>query len=261
MKTAMLICILFISGTGLLARTGYGTSAPVINDTVDPALSLTAPNGGEIWYIGDTRDIIWTATDTNILESGVNIWYSLTGGTDSTSIAGNTLNDGSHPWVLPAVQSYNARVRISVSDSFGNQSQAFSASPFSITYVPPRPPENVAVNASNNVDAVIAWDAVTQTIPPYNSPITPDGYIILYNETPYEDDQFYYFLGRSYTTTYTHHDVAEFRDQMYYKVLAYKNYRGDVDNVIQAALANPEARISLAELKAALRGYPVGGDQ
>jgi hypothetical protein len=109
------------------------------------------------------------------------------------------------------------------------------------------------------IDAVITWQPVTQNI--YHSPLTPDGYIVLYNETPYEDDQYYYFLGRSYTTTYTHQDVAEFRDQMFYKVLAYKNYRGDVDNIIQAALANPDAKISLAELKAALRSYTVGGDK
>ncbi|MBP7117538.1 MAG: hypothetical protein KBB33_04295 [Candidatus Cloacimonetes bacterium] len=47
MKTAMLFCILFMFGSGLMALTGYGTTAPVINDTVDPTLSITAPNGGE----------------------------------------------------------------------------------------------------------------------------------------------------------------------------------------------------------------------
>jgi len=257
MKTAMLFCILFMFGSGLMALTGYGTTALVINDTVDPSLSILAPNGGEAWYIGDTRDIIWTVSDTNILSNSVNIWYSLNGGTDYTSIIENTLNDGIYPWALPSVQSYNARVRIKVSDSYGNYSQL--ASPFTITYVPPQTPQGVAVNTANGLDAVITWQPVTQNI--YNSPLTPDGYIVLYNETPYEDDQYYYFLGRSYTTAYTHHDVAEFRNQMFYKVLAYKNYRGDVDNVIQAALANPDAKISLAELKAALRSYTVGGDK
>ena len=43
MKTAMLFCILFMFGSGLMALTGYGTTAPVINDTVDPTLSITAP--------------------------------------------------------------------------------------------------------------------------------------------------------------------------------------------------------------------------
>ncbi len=260
MKTAILIGILFIFGSGLLALSGFGTSLPVINDTVDPTLSIISPNGGEAWYIGDTRDITWSATDTNILSNSVNIWYTLNV-TDSTSIIENTLNDGIHPWALPSVQSYNARVRIKVSDSFGNFAQEASAGPFSITYVPPAEPQGVTVNIVNSVDALITWQAVTHTIPPYNTPITPDGYIVLYNETPFEDDQFYYFLGRSYTTTYTHHDVAEFRTQMFYKVLAYKNYRGDVDNLLQSVLANPEAKLSLAELKAALHGYSVGGEK
>lgn len=48
MKTAMLLCILFMFGSGLMALTGYGTSAPVINDTVDPTLSITAPNGAPV---------------------------------------------------------------------------------------------------------------------------------------------------------------------------------------------------------------------
>lgn len=189
----------------------------------------------------------------------MNIWYSLNGGTDYQVIIENTLNDGIHPWALPSVQSYNAKVRIKVSDSYGNFTQLASASPFSITYVPPLPPDGVAVNTSNGIDAVITWQPVTENL--YHSPLTPDGYIVLYNETPYEDDQFYYFLGRSYTTTFTHHDVAEFRNQMFYRVVAYKNYRGDVDNVLQPAIDNPELKLSLAEIKAALRSYSGGGDK
>jgi len=81
------------------------------------------------------------------------------------------------------------------------------------------------VDISNGIDAVLNWNPVTHNI--YSTPLTPDGYLILYNETPYEDDHYYYFLGRSYTTSYTHHDVAEFRDQMYYRIKAYKNYRAD----------------------------------
>ncbi|MDD2332127.1 MAG: hypothetical protein PHI68_05690 [Candidatus Cloacimonetes bacterium] len=165
MKTAVLLCILFMFGSGLLALTGFGTTAEVLNDTVDPTLSLTAPNGGEEWYIGDTHDITWSATDTNILPGSISIWYSLNSGIDYTSIIENTANDGIHPWALPSVQSYNAIVRINVSDSFGNFTQDSSANPFSITYVPPLPPDNVAVNTSNGVDAVITWSAVTQQPP------------------------------------------------------------------------------------------------
>ena len=43
-KTTMLICIMFMFGSGLLAQAGHGTTAPLINDTVDPTLSIAAPN-------------------------------------------------------------------------------------------------------------------------------------------------------------------------------------------------------------------------
>jgi len=89
-------------------------------------------------------------------------------------------------------------------------------------YVPPKPPENVVV-VINGDDAVITWNAVTETI--FDTPIVPDGYIILYNETAYEDEQFYYYLD--YTTTaltYAHNGVTLFRNQMFYKVIAFKDY-------------------------------------
>ncbi len=251
MKTPLLLSIMFMFGSGLLALTGYGTTAPVINDTVDPSLSILAPNGGEAWYIGDTRDITWSATDTNILSNSVNIWYSLDV-SDSTSIIENTLNDGIHPWALPSVQSYNARVRIKVSDSFGNFSKVSSAGPFSITYVPPAEPEGVTVDISNNVDAVITWQAVTQTIPPYNTPITPDGYIVLYNETPYEDDQFYYFLAMTTGLSHIHPWVARFRSQMFYKVLAFKDYRGTLANLCAELSRDKDAKHTWGEIVQAL---------
>jgi len=251
MKTAMLLCILFLFGSGLMALTGYGTTAPVINDTVDPTLSITAPNGGEAWYIGDTNDIIWTASDTNLSPNSVYLWYSMNGGTTYLPLAEAIATAGSYPWEMPDSQSYNARVRIKVSDSFGNYSQIASASPFTVTYVPPQAPTGMTIDTSNNVDAVLSWNAVTQTI--YNTPISPDGYIVLYNETPYEDDQYYYFLTETSQLTHTHTRVARFRDQMFYKVVAYKDYDGRLAAVLAEAKSRPDTKMSFAEIKAGMR--------
>ena len=96
MKRAILLCVLFMFGSGLMALTGFGTSAPVINDTVDPTLSITSPNGGEAWYIGDTNDIIWTAEDTNLTPNTINILYSLSG-PEYIPLAENIANSGSCP--------------------------------------------------------------------------------------------------------------------------------------------------------------------
>ncbi|MDP2173198.1 MAG: hypothetical protein Q8M98_11245 [Candidatus Cloacimonadaceae bacterium] len=73
MKTAMLIGILFsLTTSGLIALSGYGTSAPVVNDTVDPSLSILCPNGGEIWYLGDTNAIIGSIEDTMVRPGATN---------------------------------------------------------------------------------------------------------------------------------------------------------------------------------------------
>ena len=70
----------------------------------------------------------------------------------------------------------------------------------------------------------------------FGNPITVDGYIVLYNETAYEDSmQCYYFLGYtngSANTTYTHYYVTQFRDQMFYKVVAFKDYRGNINDIL-----------------------------
>lgn len=257
MKTALLIGILLSIASGLFALIAYGTSAPVVNDTVDPSLSILSPNGGEAWYIGDTNDITWTATDTNLSPNSVYLWYSLNGGTDYNSLAEAIANSGSYPWEMPSLQCYNARVRIKVSDSFGNFSQKSSASAFTITYVPPQTPTGLTVNTSNNVDAVLSWNAVSETI--YNTPITPDGYIVLYNETPYEADQFYYFLTETSLLSYTHLRVARFRSQMFYRIVAYKDYDGRIAGILANAKANPETPLSFKEIKQALASATFGG--
>lgn len=259
MKTAMLLSIMFFITTGLLALSSYGTSAPVVNDTVDPSLSLTSPNGGEEWYIGDTNNITWTASDSHIQPNSVYLWYSLNNGTTYLPIAEGTANDGTQAWTMPNTESYATKVRIKVSDSFGNFSQKNSASVFSITYVPPQPPAGVNVNTSNGIDAVISWEAVSQTI--YNTPITPDGYIVLYNESPYEQDEhFYYYLGETTTAlSFTHYNVARRRSQMYYRVVAYKDYSGRLGEVLASAKAHPEQKLSLAEIKEALAAASNGG--
>lgn len=230
MKLAAMLSLLALFACGLFALSSYTDSAPVSLDTKAPELILGSPNGGETWYIGDTHNILWTASDLHLVPTGIHLYYTLNGGTTYTPLAEGIPNSGTYPWNMPSVQSYNAKVRVNVLDSFGNLASINSAGVFSITYVPPAIPTGVSVDTSNNLDAMISWDAVTNTIPPYNTPITPDGYIILYNETPYEDEHFFYFLGRSFNTSYTHHDVLEFRNQMYYKVKAYKNYsRGQAE--------------------------------
>lgn len=250
MKTLIVSAFLVLMAGGILALASYTDSGLLSLDTVAPEVELLSPAGGEEWYMGDTHDIIWTASDFSLPANPVSLLYSGNNGVEYLPIASEIANTGSYAWPMPSTQSYNSRVRIVVVDGFGNQSMA-SSPLFAITYVPPAAPENVSVDISNAVNAVINWDAVSQTI--YGTPITPDGYIVLYNESPYEhDEHFYYFLWNVTSgTTFTHPWVAQFRPQMYYRVVAYKDY----DGRMAAILSNSRAAqpLSWAEIKAGLR--------
>ncbi|MDY0151159.1 MAG: hypothetical protein RBS43_02660 [Candidatus Cloacimonas sp.] len=254
MKKLLLLIVLTAGFASAFALSSTTNSAFFTLDTVAPDLQLQSPNGGEEWYLGDTNNILWTATDTNLLNDSVYLWYSLNGGTDYVVLAEGIANGSSYPWLMPETTTINGKVKIRVADSFGNLSNKVSVAPFTITYIPPATPGNVNVNISNTVDAVITWNPVTQTI--YSTPITPDGYLVLYNETPYEDnDNLYYFLWDVTTgTSFTHPRVALHRDQMYYRVVAYKDYDGRMADILSEAKAHPERLLSFREIKQRMNG-------
>lgn len=250
------IVTLFVCLTGgIFALVSNTDSGLVTLDTVAPELELFSPAGGEAWYIGDTNDIIWTATDFSMPTNPISLFFSQNNGVSYIPIESFLPNSGIYPWLMPSTQSYNSRVRIVAVDAFGNQ-RIVNSPLFAITYVPPAAPGNVDVDISNSVNAVITWDPVTQTI--YGTPIVPDGYIVLYNESPYEyDEHFYYFLWNVTTgTSFTHPFVASFRDRMYYRVVAYKDYDGRMADIL--ASGRDKKPLSWADIKTRLHASDGG---
>ena len=83
----------------------------------------------------------------------------------------------------------------------------------------PLAPQNVQLNIVG-VDGIISWDSVSENI--YGFPLTPEGYLVYYNEIASGNEEDYYFLAFvENDTTYTHLNVARFSPQMFYKVAAY----------------------------------------
>src|SRR5215471_3640152 len=90
---------------------------PTVSDTSDGNVTIgcghitvTSPNGGEVWGIGTTHNVTWNSTN---LSGNVKIEVSRTGGTPPwTVITANTPNDGSYSWAVPGPATTQARIRI-----------------------------------------------------------------------------------------------------------------------------------------------------
>ena len=90
--------------------------------TPDPTITVTSPDGGEIWQRNTAYNITWTSTGT---VSNVEIHYSTNGGSNWTLIDGDEINDGVYSWTTPAINSTTCRVRVrEIDDSPSDMSDA-----------------------------------------------------------------------------------------------------------------------------------------
>jgi len=207
-------------------------------DTTNPTVDLQSPNGGENWYIGETHDILWTASDSHIAVLPIKLEYKKVSQGTWITIQPELSNTGAYAWQMPSITSTSTIVRLTVKDVFGNTGIDISQNPFSIGYVPPAAPQNVDVQIVNSRDAVITWSPVTQTI--LGTEITPSAYLVLYNQTSDSDnDAAYYYLGENETATgYTHYNVARRAPRMFYRVVAVMDYDGRLSGIL-AGLNRP----------------------
>jgi hypothetical protein len=101
-----------VSYNGAVGATNYFDDFRVYElpqSTVTPTLTVTSPDGGEIWVIGESKNVTWGSTGT---VSNVNIDFSANNGVSWISIATNTANDGIHTWTIPSTASTSCLVRI-----------------------------------------------------------------------------------------------------------------------------------------------------
>lgn len=208
-------------------------------------LSAASLNYGVV-YLGDTSPAQIVQVK-NIGTAPLNITsFSLYGVSPQFALLESTL-----PIIVPVNETCELQVQFipiyngSVVDSLFINSNASNNPSLAVAlrgigeYVPPAAVGGVEVNIVGN-NAVISWLPVTETI--YGSPITPDFYIVLYNETPYTDSQYYYYLTYTPTLSATHLGVALFRDQMFYRVVAYKSYRDEEIAVFREMSVAPDKK-------------------
>ena len=157
------------------------------------------------------------------------------------SLSFTPVNEGvvSDSLIIESDARENSRIAINVSGQ-GN-------------YAPPMPPANVNITV-DYPDAVVTWDAVTQSV--LNSPVSVPYYFIYGSKAPNatEDEQFY--LGYSTSTSFTHLGIGlpgtnlQSPRQYFYYVCAVLYYPSR-DSVID--LDSLVGKVSRKELKKLLR--------
>jgi hypothetical protein len=112
------------------AVAAHHTIAATFVDAAPPAVHVTSPVGSEVWPLGTSQTITWTATD-NAAVNRVDVDYSLTGPAGPWLAAGHDLaNSGSLPWTVPMQRSDSALVRVTAWDPTGNSASDTSDSLF-----------------------------------------------------------------------------------------------------------------------------------
>lgn len=97
-----------------------------------PTVTVTAPNGGELWTIGQASNITWTATD-NLGVTAYKLEYSTNAGSNWQLIRDWTNgNPQSFSWTIPNSPSTQARVKVSARDADNNAAEDISNANFTI---------------------------------------------------------------------------------------------------------------------------------
>lgn len=106
------------------------------------SVTLTDPNGGEVWYAGEDYNITWTGNNTSDI---YNLDYSIDNGVSWTSLASN-YSGTSYSWTIPNTPSANCLVRVMDSNDNPVQDQSdatFTIAESYITIISPNGGENL----------------------------------------------------------------------------------------------------------------------
>ncbi|MBI1268730.1 MAG: hypothetical protein GC193_15045 [Cryomorphaceae bacterium] len=137
---------------------------------VQPQPTVLAPNGGQTYYQGQTISINWISN--TYPSQFVVIEYSLNLGSTWTTISAAETNDGSYSWLIPAISSTMALVRVTdyLQPTFTDQSD--------ITFSIATPIQITSPNGDNGVQE---WRVCTETTITWTSGGTSNYFKISYS--------------------------------------------------------------------------------
>ena len=103
-------CLVRVSDAVTAATNDVSNATFTISTAVTPTVTVTSPNGGENWTVGNSQNVTWTSTGTI---ANVRIEYSTNNGSAWNDVIASTANDGSHAWIIPNAPSTTCLVRVS----------------------------------------------------------------------------------------------------------------------------------------------------
>lgn len=116
-----------------------------------PAISVTSPDGGEVWVVGTQKNITWDNIGT---VGAVKIEYSTDNGYQWIEIVASAENEGLYSWTIPDTVSNLCLVRVSEigGTPFDESNNVFSiVSTPSITVISPNGGETLYVGSIKNI--------------------------------------------------------------------------------------------------------------
>ncbi|MDD5594763.1 MAG: hypothetical protein PHY94_00785, partial [Candidatus Omnitrophica bacterium] len=100
------------------ASSNYGgvqvtATSNAFNVISNPTITVTAPNGAEVYVLGDTLPVRWTSRGLQI--QNVKIEYSADNFVTARTIIASTANNGSYDWVIPEDALSGSTIKVKVS--------------------------------------------------------------------------------------------------------------------------------------------------
>lgn len=138
-----------------------------IVDTTAPTVTVSSPNGAEVWTEGTTQTVTWSASDL-LGVTGIDIAFSTNNGGSFTGVALGEANDGSYSWLVPSAASTQVLVRITARDGSSNAGQDVSNAVFTIQ----------AASAVPGLPDVITRPLLLQNRPNPFNPVTFIGFAL-----------------------------------------------------------------------------------
>jgi len=110
--------------------TAYGGDVTFTTSAAIPTISVTSPNGNEVWIMGDSHLITWSHTG----DPGDKVKIQLYQGTSlkKTITAGASMNSGSFIWSIPSTLKAGSDYKINIISKTNGKISDASDSPFTI---------------------------------------------------------------------------------------------------------------------------------